>query len=239
MTSQLKVNVDDREVPLESLDAELKRVFHVWVARSQHDAPQRLASLVAESVMQEGALLEFAASLAARHHAFEGDETRLRSWLQLLAIQRDIAQKLGGEPYQVWHDVGQDLLTQARLQGEAIQTIWREPMLEPKTVAAALGAKATNREKVRQYRRRSWLLGLRTGRGYTYPAFQIDGERRDVFPEVRLVNVRLDAANDPWGVASWWVSGNARLGTRPLELVGTDRAEDIVTVAGTVTELVG
>ena len=224
---------------VELLDAELREAVRKWVARSQHDAPQRLASLVADSLLHEVDLLDVAASLAARHHALEGDESRLLSWLQLFAIQRDFVQKLGGEPHWIRDDIGQTLLTQARLHGEAIQTIWREPMLESRTVAMALGAKATNREKVRQFRERSWLLGLPMGRGYLYPAFQIDIERREVFPEVRAVNTQLEAASDPWSVASWWISRHARLGTRPLELIGTDRAEDIVTVAKTVTELVG
>ena len=145
----------------------------------------------------------------------------------------------GGEPRQVLDEAGQALIAQARLQGEALQTIWREPMLEPKDAAVALGAKATNREKVRQFRERSWLLGLPSGRGYLYPAFQFDPDRRDVFAEVRTVNERLEAANDPWGVASWWISMHARLGARPADLAGTQRGDDLVAVAAAGAELIG
>ena len=184
-------------------------------------------------------MLDAAASLAARHHALEGDESQLRSWLALFVVRSDLVRQLGGEPRQVLDEAGQALVAQAQLQGEAIRTIWREPMLEPKDAAVALGAKATNREKVRQYRERSWLLGLPSGRGYLYPAFQFDHERRDVFAEVRAVNERLEAANDPWGVASWWISRHARLGARPADLVGTHRGEDLVAVAVAGAELVG
>ena len=136
-------------------------------------------------------------------------------------------------------EVEQTVLLQAQIQGEAIRTIWREPMLEPRDAALALGANRTNREKVRRYRERSWLLGLPSGRGFLFPAFQFDSERRDVFPEVRAVNERLEAASDPWGVASWWISRHARLGARPVDLVGTDRADDLATVAEAVIEPIG
>ena len=189
--------------------------------------------------VEESDVLDAAASLAARHHALEGDESQLRSLLALLVVRSNLVRQLGGEPRQVLDEAGQALMVQARLQGEAIQTIWREPMLEPKDAAVALGAKATNREKVRQYRERSWLLGLPSGRGYLYPAFQFDHERRDVFAEVRAANERLEAANDPWGVASWWISRHDRLGARPADLVGTHRGDDLVAVAAAGAELVG
>lgn len=156
-----------------------------------------------------------------------------------LALRSELAHRFGGEPRHVLDDFEQTVMRQANLQGEAIQTIWREGMLEPRDAAVALGARESNREKVRQYRERSWLLGLPSGRGYLYPAFQFDPERRDVFPEVRAVNERLGAASDPWGVASWWISRHARLSARPVELVGTKRADDLIDVAEAVVEPVG
>ena len=195
---------------------------------------------IAAALPAEGSdVLDAAASLAARHQALEGDESRLRSWLALFAVRSDLVRQLGGEPRQVLDEAGQAIMAQARLQGEAIQAIWREPMLEPKDAAVALGARPTNREKVRQYRERSWLVGMPSGRGYLYPAFQFDQERRDVFAEVRAVNERLEAASDPWGVASWWISPHARLGARPADLVGANRGDDLVAVATAVAELVG
>ena len=210
-----------------------------YMSHRGHGAAELLDRLAAVWTGRESDLLDAAASIAARHHALEGDETLLRSWLVLLAQRSDLVRQLGGTPRHVLDEVGQTVMAQARLQGEAIHTIWREPMLQPGRAAVALVAKETNREKVRQYRERSWLLGLPLGRGYVYPEFQFDHERRSIYLEVRTVNELLGAAGDPWGVASWWISTHARLGARPLELVGTDRSDDLLAVAGAATELVG
>ena len=236
-----RVELEGRLLDLEQEfgDEELLDAFLTLVSRREHGLEAYWDWLVAAWLPGESELLDAAASLAARHHALEGDESQIRSLLALLTLHRDLAKRLGGEPRRVLDDVGQTVMAQARLRGEAVQTIWKEPMLEPRDVAVALGAKGTNREKVRQYRERSWLLGLPSGRGYLYPAFQFDRQRRNLFREVRAVNERLEAKSDPWGVASWWISTHARLGGRPVEFVGTDRSDDLVTVAGAVTELVG
>ncbi|MYB73800.1 MAG: hypothetical protein F4X68_07565 [Acidimicrobiia bacterium] len=188
---------------------------------------------------EDSAWLEVAASFAARHSAFEGDEYHLRSWLALLASQEETTWQIGGQPRHVLDAAEHLVLAQTRLRGQAIDTIWQMPMLGPKDAAVALGAKETNRERVRQHRGRSWLLGLPRDRGYLYPAFQFDPLRRDVFSEVRAVNELLDAVSDPWGVASWWVSKNARIGAAPSELVGTGRSDDLLALAGAVLEPVG
>ena len=220
-------------------DEDLEQALLTLASRRASTARNMLVHLAAEWPARESELLDAAASLAARHHALDGDESRLRSWLTLLTLRSDLARQLGGEPRHVLDEVEQTVLLQAQVQGEAIRTIWREPMLEPRDAALALGANRTNREKVRRYRERSWLLGLPAARGYLYPAFQFDPGRRDVFTEVRAVNERLEAASDPWGVASWWVSRHARLGARPVDLVGSDRADDLATVAEAVIEPIG
>ena len=130
-------------------------------------------------------------------------------------------------------------MVQAQIEGEALRAIWDEPMIDPRDAAPALGAKRENRERVRRYRERSWLLGLPSGRSYRYPAFQFDADRRDVAPEVRTVNEQLDAAGDPWGVASWWVSRNDRLEARPRDLVGTVRAGELAVAASALTRPLG
>ena len=241
MVSRSELDERLRDLEREAGYEEFGRALATLLSRWAHaeDPWRKLVEQIAAALPEESDLLDAAASLAARHHALEDDESRLRSWLALWAVRSDLVRQLGGEPRQVLDEAGEALMTQARLQGEAIQTIWREPMLEPKDAAVALGAKAANREKVRQYRERSWLLGLLAGRGYLYPAFQFDHERRDVFAEVRAVNERLEAANDPWGVASWWISPHARLGARPADLVGVNRGDDLVAVATAVAELVG
>lgn len=131
------------------------------------------------------------------------------------------------------------LLLRAQIEDEALRAIWDEPMLDPRDAARALGARRGSRERVRRYRERSWLLGLPSSRGYRYPVFQFDADRSDVALEVRAVNEQLDAARDPWGVASWWVSLNDRLGARPRELVGTVRAGELALAANALTRPLG
>jgi hypothetical protein len=239
VASRRKLDKRIQDLGRELSGDELEEALFTLVRREGRDAGGAFARLAAKWSLGESDLLDAAASLAAGHHALEGEASQLRSWLGLLALRSELAHQLGGEPRHVLDDFEQTVMRQAKLQGEAIQSIWREAMLEPKDAAVALGARESNREKVRQYRERSWLLGLPSGRGYLYPAFQFDPERRDVFPEVRAVNEHLDAAGDPWGVASWWVSRHARLGARPVDLVATERAEDLVAVAEALAEPVG
>lgn len=69
---------------------------------------------------------------------------------------------------------------------------------------------------------RPGLIRLPTGRGGgRLPRFQFAGSGRphDV---VLRVNELLDAAHDPWGAASWWVSPHARLDGAPVRLIGRD-----------------
>ena len=195
--------------------------------------------VVAVVPTEGAAVLDAAASLASRHQALREYGPRLRYWLALLTLRTDVVRVLGGEPRRVIDEAAQTIMAQASIQGEAIRAIWSEPMLEPKDAAVALGAKATNREKVRRLREGSHLLGLPSGARFLYPAFQFDALRREVFPYVRAVNERLGAADDPWGVASWWVSRNARVDARPVDLVETGRADDLVLLAGAVTGPVG
>ena len=239
MVSQSELQQRIRSFDQNLSDADLREILQTLAARRGRDAKKMLAHLTAEWPVAEGEALDVAASLAARHHGLAGDEARIRSWLALFALRRDLVRQLGEEPRHVFEEFEKTVLAQTQFQGESIRTIWRESMLEPKDAAVALGAKKTNREKIRRIRKRSLLLGLPSGRGYLYPMFQFDAERREIFPEVRAVNERLNAASDPWGVASWWVSCHARLGTRPVDLVGTDRAGDLVTVAESVVEQVG
>ena len=239
MTSRAELDRRIRDLDRELGDEDLEQVLLALASRRGRHTRNMLAHLAAGWPAGDLELLDAAAALAARHPALKGDESRVRSWLTLLTLRSDLARQLGGEPRHILDEFEQTVLLQVQLQGEAIRTIWREPMIEPRDAAVALGANRANREKVRRYRERSWLLGLLAGRGYLYPAFQFDAERRDVFPEVRAVNEGLGAASDPWGVASWWVSRHDRLGARPVDLVGSDRADDLVTVAGAVVEPVG
>ncbi len=70
------------------------------------------------------------------------------------------------------------------------------------------------------WRADSMLLALPTGDGYLYPQFQFDQDG-SLYEVVQRVNQHLRAADDPWGVASWWFSEHVRLGGRPADLMRT------------------
>ncbi|MFF8774536.1 hypothetical protein [Kitasatospora sp. NPDC015120] len=53
------------------------------------------------------------------------------------------------------------------------------------------------------------------------PAFQFDDVSGHPLPVVVAVNRLLDADDDPWGVADWWLGTNAWLDAVPARLLGT------------------
>ena len=80
-------------------------------------------------------------------------------------------------------------------------------------------------------RRSSVIVGLERD-GFLYPAFQFDVSNSRVWPIVVVVNKLMDAAIDPWAVASWWISENTRLGClTPVDLVGTAEQDDLIVLA--------
>ncbi|MDV7352697.1 hypothetical protein R4282_06650 [Rhodococcus oxybenzonivorans] len=77
-----------------------------------------------------------------------------------------------------------------------------------------------SRTLVKKLRDDGVLLGLPLGRrpDYHYPAFQFDTVRHRVWPIVAYANSRLGAAEDPWGVTSWWRTPSDILdGRTPLQ----------------------
>ncbi len=235
------IDVDRRiqELEREFGQEDLSNAFIEYISRQETQVAETFTEFARLWATDDDAALDVAASIASLHHSFKKEAPAIRSWLTLLALQNELALQIGGKPRKVVDEFGQIALSQAKLRGEAIRAIWDQPMLEPREVASAVGAKPSNREKVRQYRVRSWIVGLPSGRGFLYPAFQFDVNRRGVFPEVRAVNVELSANSDPWGVASWWINENARLQVSPVDLVGTGKAQDLIDAAGAVTELIG
>lgn len=233
--------LDDRIEALrrEFGDRDLEDALFAHATRRPGGGKDLLARVAVDWVSDETEYLDYAAAMAAQHEGLSGEEDRLRSWLALLALRGEMARHVAGTPAQLLDDLGRSMVERARIRGEAIRTIWQEPMLTPAAAAMALGARKTNREKVRRQRDRSWLLGLPSDGGYLYPAFQFDPERRGVFAEVRRVNELLEAATDPWGVASWWISVHDGLDARPADLVGTGRADDLVEVAEALLEPIG
>lgn len=77
-----------------------------------------------------------------------------------------------------------------------------------------------SRTLVKKLRDEGVLLGLPLGRrpDYHYPAFQFDTVHHRVWPIVAYANSRLGAAEDPWGVTSWWRTPSDILdGRTPLQ----------------------
>ena len=183
--------------------------------------------------------LSAAALLATRPDAMVGAEGVLRDWLALFALRDRLFHEIEGASGRIPDNLMRSMATQTEIQREAIARIWQEPTLTPAKVAAKLGWRRSYHSKLRRYRLRSWLVGLFSGSAYHYPEFQFDVPTGDVFPEVRAINEMLEASSDPWGVASWWVFSNDRLGARPADLVGTDRSGDLVEAAEAVLEPVG
>lgn len=202
--------------------------------------------VVAEHVgerLSESDVLDLAARTAASHPALRGKVQALRSLLAVAAGWQEIVERMAGAPRRIFDPdrLADSALKQARIAGEAVATIWDEELLTSSEAARRLGASPANREKINVRRRQSRLLGLPRdgGRRYLFPAFQIDATRQEIYPEVEKINRLLDAANDPWGVASWWLAANGRLGTRPVDLVGTERAAELVPAARALLEPLG
>ena len=185
------------------------------------------------------AMLDFVAGILVNHPDWDGSEQDARGWLSMLTSSSRIAHHLGGEPRHVLRELRDAPIEQAKIQGQAMLTIWQEGMLTSSAAAEALGANPRNREKVSRARTHSDLLGLPQAHRFLYPDFQFDLERRQIFPVVEAVNRRLNAAQDPWGVASWWFSRHDRLGARPADLVGTRREDALSEVADAAVEPIG
>jgi hypothetical protein len=241
--SRAYLQIDDLDGAVVALSTALEqwRASHGGTITRERQSWRTLLDSLSEGLPPD-AVLDAAAEVAAHHPDLEATGAQVRTLLAVVAKRNDIVHGVAGEPRRTLDvdDLADSTLTQARLAGEAIATIWEERMLESKAAAIALGAKVTNREKVRSHRERSRLLGLPRDRSYLYPAFQFDPRKRELYPEVRQVNELLDAAVDPWGVASWWVSPNDRLGgARPLDLVSKARAEEVVRAAQAIVEPIG
>ncbi len=109
---------------------------------------------------------------------------------------------------------------------------WDGELLTVAEAAERLGVDEAEIGKLR----RSWqLLGLPGGdrkrRRFFYPAFQIDAKRREIYPQAREANSLVGATHYSWDLAKWWSSVEPELGCRPLELIGTPKADAVVRLA--------
>lgn len=187
--------------------------------------------LSAEFVRRIGAVLDEVPDLTAYR------------WELVLAMESVLgapsaAGAMAGGPAKVVAEVARENVVRAAARRRVLD----EPAMEADSVARALGSRSVNLSQYANLRRRRGeLLGLRVVNRYLFPAFQIDTARRRVLPVAVAVNRLLGAAQDPWGVASWWFSDNARLGgVRPADLAADEcRAEDVLRAARAVVAPVG
>jgi len=143
-----------------------------------------------------------------------------------------ITRRIAGEPKQV---IGAErLLRDALLRGEVEQRVFEEAMLEAEAAGQVLGsrAKSNPRQYPNKLRKDGVLLGVPHGNRFLFLAFQFDTKRRRIHPVVQEVNLLLEAKNDPFGVASWWITPSERLGGRPpKDLIGRNDEEQIRALA--------
>ncbi|RYE38642.1 MAG: hypothetical protein EOP24_46450 [Hyphomicrobiales bacterium] len=94
-------------------------------------------------------------------------------------------------------------------------------MIDSKEVATILAPTSEPIRSVAQKRRKAGeLIGLPIGArpDYRYPLFQFDRNRHQIYDLVKYANRRLAVAEDPYGAASWWLTGTEILdGRSPLE----------------------
>lgn len=197
---------------------------------------------VADVVWQEAAALtavDFSTVvqrlLAARTGASRASE--VGTVLSAYLTSETQVEMLAGQPVDIVDHLS-DHLRRIALLSTARRAVLAETMLESTAVGEALGSTSTNaREAASILRRSGRLLGVKVQNRYLYPAFQFDFGKQELREVAGDVNRLLEALEDPWGVASWWVTSNARLeGAAPRELLGTDRERDLLELASAETD---
>lgn len=147
-----------------------------------------------------------------------------RRWELVLAMESVLTEPVssGLGPAKVMAD----LQIERAIRTEARRIVLDQPMITAEAVARGLGSHSVNpRQYANTKRRRGELLGLPIRNRFLFPAFQFDFERSRIVPVVSEVNRLLGAAEDPWGVASWWFSPNGWLHSdRPADHLCDEQA---------------
>lgn len=79
------------------------------------------------------------------------------------------------------------------------------------------------------------LIRLTGPSGTRFPAFQFGADGRPL-RLVLAVNAVLDAEDDPWGVADWWLGRNAWLDAKPADLLGRSSGEHLLSAARSLAD---
>ncbi len=156
----------------------------------------------------------------------------LRVFVHAALTAEEEVERLAGEPRDVRTETDR-LLRDQRIKAEAHAVVLDQDFLDSSAVGVALGASGINkREAASDLRRSGALLGVPVRNKYLYPSFQVDAERARVHSVVARVNRLLGARDDPWGVASWWISHHPRLsGACPRDLVGSGQEDTLIALA--------
>ena len=178
--------------------------------------------------------------IAADELALEpADLHTLDAFLRLATARKATVEAVAGEPRLV--DLAA-IPADAALEGRARAAVFDREMVDAKTAGELLGSAsgANPRQYANRLRQDGALLGVSFKNAFVYPAFQFDARRKRIRPAVEEANRVLGAADDPWGVASWWVTPSERLGGRaPADLVGTREEAQVVPLARAVLEDLG
>ncbi|WP_182346370.1 hypothetical protein [Tomitella gaofuii] len=131
-------------------------------------------------------------------------------------------------------------VARAHIETAARQALFTHPHYEAADVADVLGSQDKNRRSLAsRLRNRGDIIGYLVAGRHLYPAFQFDVATARVRPVVADINRRLDAKNDPWAVASWWLSPSGWLadGTSPADLAVAGGQDDTIrTIADDLLE---
>ncbi|MFJ9892760.1 DUF3168 domain-containing protein [Streptomyces sp. NPDC091280] len=131
-----------------------------------------------------------------------------------------------GDPSTGPHATGPTPPDDARAQPSPYERLLAAPALSEDDLRENFGVETTAPELIR-LRHHDGTEGL--------PAFQFDGSGRprDV---VVAVNRMLGAAEDPWGVADWWLGPNPWLAAPPATLLGRGLDGQLLAAASVVGE---
>ncbi|MET3807857.1 hypothetical protein ABIB25_004884 [Nakamurella sp. UYEF19] len=133
-----------------------------------------------------------------------------------------------------------DLVSRVAIEAGVRRTVLSEGTFNAVEVGDLLASAGKNtRDKASRLRKKGDLLGLDVDGRVLYPVFQFDPTRAALREGVSTANQALNAAGDPWGVASWWLSPHGRLrgGRRPADLaIDGDTARLAALVAAAISQ---
>ena len=206
--------------PAASGEAWMRTVNALGAAKPGRPRAEALLATVDEAAAADPELARFRFSLLATMRAALASE--------------GIAAGMSGSPRIIVEGIelpgfgSEEIAREATLRGLVRARIFEQDMLAASAVAEIVGSRSTNpRQYANKARLRSEIVGVPWRNQYLYPRFQFDEEHGCVRPEAGEVNRVVRAVDDPWGVASWWVSANGRLdGRTPADVLveGSDAA---------------